>query len=162
MSRDGVDVTAPPVSREQLMEELRWDTDVAAAVAAIKEQQSSADAHGGAAKQRGESFFGGTARRLSRGASRKSARGGTGADARSGRPLYSYCPVTVPLLSTPTTTSPTWRAISHCYPPLSHTNYTHPTTRTPHCKYPLQQLTLTPHTHLIRTPRIALLTNSPS
>ena len=94
MSRDGVDVTAPPVSREQLMEELRWDTDVAAAVAAIKEQQSSADAHGGAAKQRGESFFGGTARRLSRGASRKSARGGTGADARSGTPLYSYCPLT--------------------------------------------------------------------
>ena len=96
MSRDGVDVTAPPVSREQLMEELRWDTDVAAAVAAIKEQQSSADAHGGAAKQRGESFFGGTARRLSRGASRKSTRGGTGADARSGTPLYSYCPLTVP------------------------------------------------------------------
>ena len=40
-------------------QELRWDTDVAEAVAAIKQQQqqSSADAHGGAAKQRGESFL---------------------------------------------------------------------------------------------------------
>ena len=42
-----------------LLQELRWDTDVAEAVAAIKQQQqqSSADAHGGAAKQRGESFL---------------------------------------------------------------------------------------------------------
>ena len=36
---------------------MRWDTDVAEAVAAIKQQQSKADAHGGAAKQRGESCF---------------------------------------------------------------------------------------------------------
>ena len=39
------------------VQELRWDTDVAEAVAAIKQQQSKADAHGGAAKQRGESCF---------------------------------------------------------------------------------------------------------
>ena len=86
MSREGGEAMAAPISREQLLEELRWDTDVAEAVAAIKQQQeqSGADAHGGAAKQRGESFFGGTARRLSRGTSGRSGRGGSGTDARSG------------------------------------------------------------------------------
>ena len=48
-----------PVVPHYTVQELRWDTDVAEAVAAIKQQQqqSSADAHGGAAKQRGESFL---------------------------------------------------------------------------------------------------------